>query len=164
MPKKNEPLQSILIHVDDEHIANAQRKNSHHCMIADALRSALPEAKFISVDLQSIRFSILEEKTRYFYFTPTIAQHALLKFDQGKQLRAFDFTMRSGIKKLILPPKKDKTKRRHDVSKGVKKHIVRKEREFGIRMFETIEKDDKKPEPRLVKDPKALRANVSKAV
>ena len=159
---KNEPLQSIRIHVDDEHIANAQRKNSHRCMIADALRSAIPEAKFISVDLQSIRFSLLEEKTRYFYFTPTIAQHALLQFDKGKKLRGFDFTMREGIKKLILPPRKDKTKRRHDVNKGVRKHIVRKEREFGIRMFEKV--PDPIQLPRLVKDPKILRANVSKAV
>jgi hypothetical protein len=162
MPKTNEPLQSIRIHVDDEHIANAQRKNSHRCMIADALKTAIPEAKFISVDLQSIRFSLLEEKTRYFYFTPTLAQHAILQYDKGKKLRGFDFTMREGIRKRILPPKADKTKRRHDVNKGVRKHIVRKEREFGIRMFEKV--PDPIQLPRLVKDPKILRANVSKAV
>lgn len=170
MPEKTEALRSIRIHVDDEHIAHAQRKNSHHCMIADALKSAIPEAKFISVDLQSIRFSIFDETryreesvgTRYSYFTPTIAQHALLQFDQGKKLRGFDFTMRSGVKRIIPWPKKDKAKRSHQ-TKGTRKHIIRKEREFGIRMFEVIDK----PGPmgtRLVKDPKALRANVSKAV
>lgn len=160
-----ETLRSIRLQVEQHHIDNAQRKNSHCCMIADALKEALPEAKFISVDLQSIRFSI--DKVRYFYFTPTIAQHALLKFDQGIKLRPLEFTMRSGITKKVEPrANKDRPKRRNHAKKGTAKHhVIRKERKFGIRMFETIE--GKKPDLNLVatKDgARLVRANSSKAV
>ena len=168
-----ESLRSIRLHVDQHHIDNAEVKNSHHCMIADALREAIPEARFISVDLQSIRFSVFDENrfreervgVRYFYFTPTIAQVALLKFDQGKKLRGFDFTMRSGTTKLIRwNKKKDKVKRSH-AKKGTAKHrIVKKEREFGIRMFADTNISKPEPQIRLVKDCKVLRANASRAV
>ncbi len=166
----DEKLRSIRLHVDQTHIDNAEVRNSHHCMIADALKDALPDAKFISVDLQSIRFSIFEQNRykeervgiRYFYFTPTLAQIALLKFDQGKKLRPFEFTMRSGITKWIRwHEKKEKTKRSH-ARKGTAKHrVIKKERQFGIRMFKDA---DVKDVPKLVKDPKVLRANVSHAV
>lgn len=138
-------LASIRVHIEQHHIDNAEVRNSHRCMIADAIREEIPGAKFISVDLQSIRFSIFDENRyreegvgrRYHYFTPTIAQVALLKFDQGKKLRPLSFTMRSGICRNIPWPKKDKVKgRKRHISKGVRKHIVRKEREFGIRMFQ----------------------------
>jgi hypothetical protein len=168
-----EPLRSVRLHVEQHHIDNAEVKNSHHCMIADALRDAYPEAKFISVDLQSIRFSLFDENryreervgVRYFYFTPTLAQVALLKFDQGKKLKPFEFTMRSGITKLIRwSKKKDKVKRSH-ARKGTAKHrVIKKEREFGIRMFvDTKIQDDKSP--RLVKkDGNIVKANMSRAV
>lgn len=138
-------LESIRIHIEQHNIDNAEKKNSHRCMIADAIKEAIPDAKFISVDLQSIRFSILDETryreegvgVRYFYFAPTLAQVALLKFDQGKKVRPISFTMRSGTSKQIPWPKeKSKDKRRTRKSKGVRKFIVRKEREFGIRMFQ----------------------------
>jgi hypothetical protein len=164
MTEEPEPLRSISLQVEQHKIDNAQRKNSHCCMIADALKDALPEAKFISVDLQSIRFSI--DKIRYFYFTPTIAQHALLKFDQGIKLKPLEFTMRSGtIKKVEPRANKDRPKRNHKPKGTAKHHIIKKERKFGIRMFETIE--NKKPDTNVVaiKDGvRLLRANVSKAV
>lgn len=137
-------LASVTIHIEQHHIDNAEVRNSHRCMIADAVKEQLPGAKFISVDLQSIRFSIFDENryreegvgTRFSYFTPTLAQVALLKFDQGKKLRPFPFTMRTGTSRNIPWPKKDKAKGRKHASKGKRKHIVRKEREFGIRMFQ----------------------------
>lgn len=166
-----ETMRSIRLHIDQHHIDNAEVRNSHHCMIADALRDAIPEAKFISVDLQSIRFSLFDENryreervgTRYFYFTPTIAQVALLKFDQGKKLRPFEFTMRSGISKWIRwHEKKNKVKRSH-ARKGTAKHrVVKKERQFGIRMFKDANVTPAPSEPRLVKN--TIRPNASRAV
>lgn len=175
MKSKNEPLQSLRIHVEGHHIENAQRKNSHHCMIADAIKDALPEAKYISVDLQSIRFTLFDETRyreegigiRYQYFTPTIAQHAILKFDQGVKVREFEFTARTGIKKNVPWPhtkKPDKVKRRHDISKGIRKHIVKKEREFGIRMFDPSYVPKPVIEPIYRKLVSSIRRNVSKAV
>ena len=142
----NEKLPSLRISIAQRHIDNAEKKNSHRCAIADSIKECVPDAKFISVDLQSIRFSILDETryreegvgVRYFYFTPTLAQMAILKFDQGKRLRPLTFTMRTGYTRQIAWPKKDKpseVKRKHHVTKNVRKHTVRKEREFGIRMF-----------------------------
>lgn len=169
MKSKNESMQSLRIHVEDHHIEHAQRKNSHHCMIADAIKDALPEAKYISVDLQSIRFSFLDKSpvsrgTRYTYFTPTIAQHALLKFDQGIKVREFEFTARTGIMRNIPWPKKDKVKRRHDISKRVKKHIVRKEREFGLRIFDPTYVPKPVVEPVNRKLISSIRRNISRAI
>lgn len=173
MPKENDKPPSLRLRIEQHHIDNAQVRNSHHCMIADALRDAMPDAKFISVDLQSVRFSVFDENRfreervgiRYFYFTPTLAQVALLKFDQGKKVGPFECTMRSGITKWIRwHEKKEKVKRSH-ARKGTAKHrVVKKEREFGIRMFKDANVTPAKGEPRLVKDPKVLRANTSRAV
>lgn len=180
--KKDDSLQSLRIHVEGHHIESAQRKNSHHCMIADAIKDALPEAKYLRIDLQSIRFTIFDETryreegigVRYQYFTPTIAQHAILKFDQGIKVREFEFTARTGIKRNVPWPhtkKQEKVKRSH-ANKGIKKHIVKKEREFGICMFEEINGKPivhkplppERPEPTYRKLISSIRPNVSRAI
>lgn len=77
-------------------IDQAQRRNSHRCMIADAIKSAVPSAKYISVDLQSVRFTKFSEKgkgKRFCYLTPPTAQVALLDFDQGRSVKPFNITL-----------------------------------------------------------------------
>ena len=69
------------IEVTQEIIDQAVRKDSGHCVIADGLRLALPEARRISVDLATIRFSL--DGRRYIFATPRRAQETLLKFDDG---------------------------------------------------------------------------------
>src|SRR5678810_215657 len=85
------------IKVEQHHIDHAIQNDSHHCMIADAIRDHYQDAKYIVVDLQSIRFSFLGDKTtqgvRHKYFTPPKAQLALLKFDQGEEVRPFSFDL-----------------------------------------------------------------------
>jgi hypothetical protein len=83
----------MTIQVTREHIDNAVRRDSHRCMIADAIRDAFPAAQYILVDLQSIRWTDPEAKERYAYFTPPLAQRALLRFDQGKPVQPFTFRL-----------------------------------------------------------------------
>lgn len=76
------PRKTWTLDVTAELIATAIPRNSGHCMIADALRAAIPSARFISVDLQTIRWSDPETNRRYICFTPGIAQQNLVAFDQ----------------------------------------------------------------------------------
>lgn len=73
-----------------QHIIDAAvPKDSGHCMVADALKAALPEATSISVDLQTIRFSDPARGLRYIYLTPPDAQEALIMFDEGHKPSPF---------------------------------------------------------------------------
>jgi hypothetical protein len=72
-------------------IDRAEQRDSGHCMIADAIKAALPDVKTVSVDLASIRFTDPVKKQRYVYFTPTPVQRALVDFDQGTHTEQFTF-------------------------------------------------------------------------
>lgn len=69
-------------------------RNSGHCVIADAVKEAVPEARGVSVDLQTIRWTDNEKQRRYIYLTPRVAQVALVKFDQGIPPEPFNFMLR----------------------------------------------------------------------
>lgn len=75
--------------VTAEIIAAATVRDSSHCMIADALRAALPTAEYVSVDLATIRFTDPAAGWRYIYLTPTLAQAALIDFDSGDKPEPF---------------------------------------------------------------------------
>jgi len=70
-------------------IATAIPRDSAHCMIADALKAAMPRAAWVSVDLATIRFTDLVAGRRYIYLTPRSAQEALIAFDQGERPEPF---------------------------------------------------------------------------
>lgn len=72
----------------------AVRKNSHRCMIAEAIRRDIPYANRVVVDLQSIRYTDDQAGIRYFFFTPPVAQEALLAFDEGRPVEPFEFDLR----------------------------------------------------------------------
>jgi hypothetical protein len=81
--------------VSKEMIAAASRRNSSHCMIAEAIKQTWPDIKFVSVDMQTIRFSDPERGERLFYLTPRKAQLALINFDQGNVVEDFSFVLRA---------------------------------------------------------------------
>lgn len=70
--------------VTPEIIEQATARNSGHCVVADAIKLAIPTASKVSVDLQTIRFSVPETGKRYIYLTPQPVQNILLDFDQGE--------------------------------------------------------------------------------
>ncbi len=82
------------VDLTDELIYESEQRNSSHCMVADAVKAARPDAKFVAVDLQTIRFT--EGDRRYTYLTPHRAQVAIVKFDQGIPCKPFTFQLRNG--------------------------------------------------------------------
>lgn len=79
----------VEVKITQDVIDTAQQRDSSHCMIADAVQKALPKARYISVDLATIRFTDVAAGLRYIYLTPRSAQKALLDFDQGKPTEPF---------------------------------------------------------------------------
>lgn len=81
--------------VTAEILANATRKDSSHCAIADALNATYPGAR-AQVDLGSITLTLRDHAggVRVTYLTPPICQQALVDFDNGETLRPFRFALR----------------------------------------------------------------------
>ena len=104
MPKLKAPRP--IIHVTEEIISNAIRKNSGACMIANAIRQQRPDASGVSVDLQTIRFSDPEKRLRYIWITPRVAVNALIRFDRGLPIPPFSFHLRSA--QIISMSKRDR--------------------------------------------------------
>jgi hypothetical protein len=97
--------------VTAEHIAAAVPRDSGHCMIADALRDAIPDAEFISVDLATIRWTDVNAGYRYIYLTPGAAQAALIDFDQGKTPEPFHIKQNAAQMHLTAGARKARTER-----------------------------------------------------
>jgi hypothetical protein len=83
------------IDVSEDIIENSVTRSSSHCMIAQAVKQTIPWASGISVDLQTIRFSNREERKRYIYLTPLVAQQCIVDFDQGKAPEPFTIRLRN---------------------------------------------------------------------
>lgn len=92
-PRRLPPAPKIpLVNVTQEIIAKSVRRDSSHCMISDAVAAAVPDARFIHVDIQTIRFTLGE--FRFSYLTPRKGQLELIKFDQGEPIEPFAFQLR----------------------------------------------------------------------
>lgn len=86
----------VQVEITQENIDYSVSRDSGHCMIAEAVKAAVPSAAYVSVDLQTIRWSNREKEERYTYLTPRSVQVVLVKFDQGKKPRPMGFELRSG--------------------------------------------------------------------
>jgi hypothetical protein len=83
------------IPVLDRHLAAAMRANSSHCAIAMAIKDAIPDARMIAVDLQTIRGSNPKRGVRYVFLTPHVAQQdVIIPFDQGEECKPVTFRMK----------------------------------------------------------------------
>lgn len=80
--------------VDADTIERSVIGVSSHCMIAEAIKKAVPDARAVAVDLQTIRWSDRERRIRYVYLTPPSVQQALVDFDQGELIEPFTFRVR----------------------------------------------------------------------
>lgn len=85
----------VTVQVTKEIIEAAEKRDSSHCMIAEAVKSAVPGATGVSVDLQTIRFTDPNRNLRYVYLTPRPAQVALVSFDQGIHTAPFSMVLRA---------------------------------------------------------------------
>ena len=84
---------TFTVRVKRDNIDNAVVRNSSLCMTADAIQQAMPWAKHISVDTQSIRFSDPKSKKRFVFLTPANAQRAILEYDSGQKPAPFSFQL-----------------------------------------------------------------------
>jgi hypothetical protein len=83
------------ISVLQKHIDDAMEKHSSHCATAEAIREQVPEARFISVDLQTIRWTDSRKKLRYVFLTPHAIQGGVIvPFDQGERENCKPVTVR----------------------------------------------------------------------
>lgn len=86
-----------LISVPQHHIDSAIKGTSSHCMVADTIKELLPWARFVSVDIATIRFTDPKTGLRYTYLTPRVAQVAIVNFDDGKKPEPFSFWLRTAM-------------------------------------------------------------------
>lgn len=130
---------NIKVEVKKDHITNACQRDSHHCMIADAVHSRLKWATFIQVDTQSIRFNNRKAGKRYIYLTPPEAQKAIVLFDQGVKVKPFSFTLSQGYMRVkVMRARQRPAKRVSRSYTNSKKSKTKHQtpsiyREFGLR-------------------------------
>jgi len=92
-PRRPRPPR-IVVEVTEEIIARSEQRSSAHCMLAEAVKHAVPTARTVAVDLQTIRFSDPATRFRYVYLTPARCQVALVMFDRGLHTDPFKFVLR----------------------------------------------------------------------
>jgi hypothetical protein len=90
----------VKIDVTQPLIDRAEQRHSGHCMVADAIRLAMPHVRSVSVDLATIRFTDPAKHQRYVYLTPYHVQRSLIDFDQGVHNQAFNFHLRKAAQVL----------------------------------------------------------------
>jgi hypothetical protein len=84
--------QKIVIEVTPDLVERATKRDSQHCMIAEAIKRKDPQRYTqVYVDLQTIRWSDRKTGKRYTALTPTVAAKLLVDFDQGKPLEPVAF-------------------------------------------------------------------------
>lgn len=86
----------VHVEVTQTLIDEAVRADSGHCMIAEAVKAAVPGARSVSVDLQTVRFTDPKLPRRYVYLTPRRGQVALVNWDQGRKPEPFELNLRGG--------------------------------------------------------------------
>jgi len=90
-------IPSPVLEITEDIIASAEKRHSGHCMIAETVKNAVPDASYISVDLATTSFTILKDGLRYTYLTPAPAQAALVNFDQGNHTEPFTVRLKKGV-------------------------------------------------------------------
>src|SRR5437773_7361451 len=116
----------VIVKVTPDIIRQSVTADSSHCMIAEALRTAVPTAHQIAVDVQTIRFSDPKRRLRYVYLTPRIAQVPLLQFDQGILPEPFEFWLRGAqVVRMATPRGAKKIPSTVSISSKAKKTLER---------------------------------------
>lgn len=87
-------MPSMNVTITEELVERAVQRDSHHCMIAEAIKEQNPHFARILVDLQTIRWTNTTTGKRYICLTPEEAAAKLVDFDQGRPIEPFSFAMR----------------------------------------------------------------------
>jgi len=111
----------IKVVVTQEIIDSACRADVTRCMIAEAVKDAVPDAKNVLVDLTSIRWSDPEKGLRYVYIMPPLPQTALIRFDKGEKIPPFSFRLRNAHISSMMIGGRGNEKRAHNL--GPRRHV-----------------------------------------
>jgi len=114
---KRQRVRTIRLAVTEDLVQAALPADSGHCMIADAVKAAVPNAKAVSVDLATIRWTDPRMGRRYIYFTPPSVQRALLLFDNAVLPKPFTFVLRAPAQ--IVRSGEERSKRGGRVTQGM---------------------------------------------
>lgn len=107
-------MPNLKVKVTKHLIDTAIRSNAGKCMISNAIAAAYP-GRFTRIwtDLGSIRMTDLAAGYRYTYFNCQKNQRALIKFDEGKRVPEFDFSLAGNAEGIAQPlPSRRHVKRR----------------------------------------------------
>lgn len=100
----------VVLEVTESILEAAKVRDSGHCMLAEALKAAVPTASRVSVDLATIRFTDIARGRRYVYLTPRVAQEALVDFDQGEAMEPFSVILSRAAMVVAVRNKRGKVK------------------------------------------------------
>jgi hypothetical protein len=94
---KNTPRAPVVtVTVTKEAIEQAKPRDSGHCMVADSVKAAFPDAEYVSVDLATVRFTDPRKGLRYTYLSPRSVATALVQWDAGIVPEPWKFRIRNG--------------------------------------------------------------------
>lgn len=100
MSKKTPRAPKVRIELTQQDIDDGIARDSNHCMYAESMKRSLLElgidARSVSVDLATMRFTDPKKKLRYIYMTPRVAQVNLVNFDRGVKPEPMALTLRNG--------------------------------------------------------------------
>lgn len=86
----------LTVEVTAKRINEGAKRNSNHCMVAESVKDARPDLRYISVDVQTIRATNRKKKERYIWLTPRSVQEMIINFDRGVKPLPFIFKCSDG--------------------------------------------------------------------
>lgn len=118
------------------------RNSTAHCIVGTALGMQVPEATYISIDSQTVRFSLKDERLNF--LTPPAVREYVIAFDAGDfaKLKPIDFVL---AEPMITARSVERTAGRLIVKSGKQLRksatVPSRSRAFGQRVFRVNQKN-----------------------
>lgn len=129
--------------VTEADIEKARVGDSYQCVVAQAIARTIPDARQITVDVRTIRWS--DQDGRHVFLTPYAVAGYVIAFDAGDELHPFRFQVRDAIPSV---QRKATSKAAKDVKRARDKK--RNERRTQARAERVIANPDATPEQKAV--------------
>jgi len=153
------------IDVTQADIDRAKIKDSSRCVVATAIARSIPGASRISVDVQTIRFTLAGE--RFVYLTPPAVTGYVIAFDAGEDIRPFRFRLRQDQELRVRRQTKTDAGKAKDTARNREKAARRKldkaEAQAGTETASTADRRAAREARQELADAEAQRAAVMSA-
>ena len=104
------------VYVTQEDIDKARRNHSSRCVVATAIKRAVPAANHVKVDMQTIRWTTPNE--RVVYVTPGSVMDYIINFDAGDEIKPFTFRLLSEQKATIPAVRRNQAAKKVQAAKA----------------------------------------------